>query len=304
MSDNDLLVLNKQEVHIEVNQSRETNIRISKSIEFDDSLREKDYYAANGCVMSIIGRIFGFLIFPLFLIFPGLFEISENEVAVMTYNGKYSGTIKKPGFYWVCPCLTNRRIVTLKQQNFIGEVLQVNDMKGNPLEIQMSMVWRIVIPEVAVFQVQNYLNFIKLQSEGALKDLASLFPYDTNNENEICLLRNIRQVNLALKKELNERFKVAGIICDEAALVHLHYPEEMAKMLLQKQEAEALLASKEIITKGIVSIAQNCIIELEKEIKLNQEERLNITNELVMILTDASVSKDPDQSPSTICLQD
>lgn len=291
MNEDDSIIVKEEEhdIHIEVDRLRETNCH--KLEEVNASLKEVEISASNGCICLIIGSILSFLIIPICIIFPGLFEVNENEVAIITYNGKYTGTIKKPGYYWINPCFNSYHIVSLRQQNFKGTVLKVNDKQGNPLEIQMTMIWRVVYPEFSVFKVQNYFNYIRLQSEGALKDLTSLFPYDSNDNNEICLLRNIREVNEALKKELKDRFRIAGITCDDAAIVHLNYPEDISKMLLKKQEAEILIASKEIITRGIVQISQNCISELEKDFKLSQKNRENIANELVMILTDTNESR-------------
>lgn len=238
-----------------------------------------------GAAVGVLGIVF---------ILPGLVIVNPNESKVLTLFGKYLGTVKKDGFFWVNP-FTVKRKISLRAFNLNGQQLKVNDSIGNPIEIAAVIVWQIKDTASAVFAVENYIQYVNIQSEAAVRHLANSFPYD-NLEDEtatITLRGGAEQVSLLLEKELNERLDRAGIEVLEARISHLAYAPEIAHSMLQVQQASAIIAARRLIVEGAVGMVEMALNKLsEKNIVEFDEERkaAMVSNLLVVLCGDRSVS--------------
>jgi len=239
-----------------------------------------------------IGVIIGVVNFVLVL--PGLVIVNPNESKVLTLFGSYVGTVKKDGFFWVNP-FTIKKKVSLRAFNLNGQQLKVNDSVGNPIEIAAVIVWQIKDTANAVFAVENYLQYVNIQSEAAVRHLANSFPYD-NIEDEtagITLRGGAEQVSHLLEKELNERLDRAGIEVLEARISHLAYSPEIAHTMLQRQQASAIISARRLIVEGAVGMVEMALARLsEKKIVELDEERkaAMVSNLLVVLCGDRSVN--------------
>jgi regulator of protease activity HflC (stomatin/prohibitin superfamily) len=239
-----------------------------------------------------IGAIIGVVNFVLIL--PGLVIVNPNESKVLTLFGSYVGTVKKDGFFWVNP-FTVKKKVSLRAFNLNGQQLKVNDSVGNPIEIAAVIVWQIKDTAKAVFAVENYLQYVNIQSEAAVRHLANSFPYD-NIEDEtasITLRGGAEQVSHLLEKELNERLDRAGIEVLEARISHLAYSPEIAHTMLQRQQASAIISARRLIVEGAVGMVEMALARLsEKKIVDLDEERkaAMVSNLLVVLCGDRSVN--------------
>jgi regulator of protease activity HflC (stomatin/prohibitin superfamily) len=228
------------------------------------------------------------------LVLPGLIIVNPNESKVLTLFGKYIGTVKKDGFFWVNPFTTKRK-VSLRAFNLNGQQLKVNDSVGNPIEIAAVIVWQIKDTANAVFAVENYLQYVNIQSEAAVRHLANSFPYDNiEDENASITLRGgAEQVSILLEKELNERLDRAGIEVLEARISHLAYAPEIAHTMLQRQQASAIISARRLIVEGAVGMVEMALQRLsEKNIVDLDEERkaAMVSNLLVVLCGDRSVN--------------
>jgi len=240
----------------------------------------------------IIGGVCGLV--NIALVLPGLIIVNPNESKVLTLFGKYVGTVKQDGFFWVNP-FTVKKNVSLKAFNLNGQQLKVNDKVGNPIEIAAVIVWQIKDTASAVFAVENYLQYVNIQSEAAVRHLANSFPYD-NFEDEtatITLRGGSEQVGLLLVQELNERLDRAGIEVLEARISHLAYAPEIAHTMLQRQQASAIISARKLIVEGAVGMVEMALQKLsEKNIVELDEERkaAMVSNLLVVLCGDRSVN--------------
>jgi regulator of protease activity HflC (stomatin/prohibitin superfamily) len=251
-----------------------------------------------GTVLSLVaeavalGVILGIIAF--ILVLPGLVIVNPNESKVLTLFGNYVGTVKKDGFYWVNP-FTIKKKVSLRAFNLNGQQLKVNDSVGNPIEIAAVIVWQIKDTANAVFAVENYIQYVNIQSEAAVRHLANSFPYD-NIEDEtasITLRGGAEQVSHLLEKELNERLDRAGIEVLEARISHLAYAPEIAHTMLQRQQASAIISARRLIVEGAVGMVEMALAKLsEKKIVELDEERkaAMVSNLLVVLCGDRSVN--------------
>ncbi|MDN5284431.1 MAG: hypothetical protein JWR38_705 [Mucilaginibacter sp.] len=255
-------------------------------------------------ILLVLGAIFfsfeqaffavAFLVAAFIFVLPGLIVINPNESKVLTLFGQYTGTVKKDGFFWVNP-FTAKKKVSLRAFNLNGQQLKVNDSIGNPIEIAAVIVWQIKDTASAVFAVENYIQYVNIQSEAAVRHLANSFPYD-NLEDEtatITLRGGAEQVSLLLEKELNERLARAGIEVLEARISHLAYAPEIAHSMLQVQQASAIIAARRLIVEGAVGMVEMALNKLsEKNIVEFDEERkaAMVSNLLVVLCGDRSVS--------------
>ena len=228
------------------------------------------------------------------LVLPGLVIVNPNESKVLTLFGKYVGTVKQDGFFWVNP-FTVKKKVSLRAFNLNGQQLKVNDSVGTPIEIAAVIVWQIKDTANAVFAVENYLQYVNIQSEAAVRHLANSFPYD-NIEDEkasITLRGGAEQVSVLLEKELNERLDRAGIEVLEARISHLAYAPEIAHTMLQRQQASAIISARRLIVEGAVGMVEMALARLsEKKIVELDEERkaAMVSNLLVVLCGDRSVN--------------
>ncbi|MGZ3756302.1 MAG: SPFH domain-containing protein [Mucilaginibacter sp.] len=240
----------------------------------------------------VIGVVIGIVNFVLVL--PGLVIVNPNESKVLTLFGSYIGTVKRDGFFWVNP-FTVKKKISLRAFNLNGQQLKVNDSVGNPIEIAAVIVWQIKDTANAAFAVENYLQYVNIQSEAAVRHLANSFPYD-NIEDEtasITLRGGAEQVSHLLEKELNERLDRAGIEVLEARISHLAYAPEIAHTMLQRQQASAIISARRLIVEGAVGMVEMALAKLsEKNIVNLDEERkaAMVSNLLVVLCGDRSVN--------------
>jgi len=221
------------------------------------------------------------------LVLPGLIIVNPNESKVLILFGKYVGTVKQDGFFWVNP-LTIKKKVSLKAFNLNGQQLKVNDKHGNPIEIAAVIVWRIKDTAKALFAVENYLQYVNIQSEAAVRHLANSFAYDNmDGENEqITLSNGAEQVSLLLEKELNERLEPAGIEVLEARISHLAYSPEIAHTMLQRQQASAIISARRLIVEGAVGMVEMALQKLSEKniVELDEERKAAMVSNLLVVL--------------------
>jgi regulator of protease activity HflC (stomatin/prohibitin superfamily) len=244
---------------------------------------------------------------------PGFFSLQPNEARVLVLFGRYKGTVRESGFHWGNPFYSNgtgslgaqlresqakasgkpqpgsprdlgRYKISLRARTLNGDILKVNDMRGNPIEIAAVIVWRVRDTAQAVFDVDNYENFVTTQSESAVRHLASLYSYD--GDGEVTLRSNVEDVSLALRTELHQRLAKAGVTVDEARLTHLAYAPEIAQSMLRRQQAEAVIAAREKIVHGAVSMVDMALRELASKnvVNLDDERRAAMVSNLMVVL--------------------
>lgn len=241
-----------------------------------------------GSVMSIV---LGSAIIILDLLFASsLTIIQPNEAKVLTFFGNYIGTIRTPGLFMTVP-LTSKQTISLRVRNFNSQIIKVNDSKGNPVEIAAVIVYKVVDSAKAIFNVEDYEQFVEIQSESAIRHIASQYPYDSFDEKtDILTLRgNATEVSEALTAELQDRLEVAGLTILETRLTHLAYATEIASAMLQRQQATAILSARKIIVQGAVEISKAAVSQLQHDISIDipDEKKIQmINNVLVSIITE------------------
>jgi len=215
----------------------------------------------------------------------GHFTLQPNEGRVLILFGAYRGTVRLPGWHWTNPLNTKKRI-SLRARNINGEKLKVNDKRGNPIEIAAVIVWRVQDTAEASFDVQNYEEYVRIQSESAVRHLANCYAYDHGEANETTLRSGVEEVGIALQKELQERVDKAGVLVDEARLTHLAYSPEIAGAMLRRQQAEAIIAARQMIVHGAVSMVQMALKDLteNKIIELDEERKATMVSNLLVVL--------------------
>ncbi len=224
------------------------------------------------------------LIVAMFL-FAGLTKVDPNQGVVMQLFGAYRGTLRVPGLRWVNP-FTTRNPVSLRVRNFDSERLKVNDSEGNPVEIAAVVVWRVVDTAEAVFVVDDYPHYVTVQSEAALRDLATHYPYDTDVDGEIALRRDTAVVGSQLGAQVQERLGRAGVEVLETRISHLAYAPEIASAMLQRQQASAIIAARRRIVDGAVGMVEMAIEGLEKGdiVHLDGAEKARMVSNLLLVL--------------------
>jgi regulator of protease activity HflC (stomatin/prohibitin superfamily) len=220
-----------------------------------------------------------------FLGLIGLFTVGPNEAKVLQLFGNYMGTVREPGLRWVNPFFTKRGI-SLRVRNFESERLKVNDLAGNPIEIAAVVVWRVVDSAEALFHVDNYDNFVHVQSESALRNMALSYPYDAHVDGEISLRSHTAQVAEHLKTEIQERLYQAGVQVLEARISHLAYAPEIAQAMLQRQQASAVIAARQKIVEGAVGMVEMALQMLSKQniVELDNEKKAAMVSNLLVVL--------------------
>lgn len=218
----------------------------------------------------------------------GLFVVNPNESAVMTFFGKYVGTVVENGFFFMNPFAV-KKSVSLRARNLNGEPIKVNDLMGNPIMIGVVLVWRVKDTFKASFEVDDYSRFVDIQSEAAIRNLAGAYPYDNlEDEDASITLRNGgEEVNDLLENSLAERLAIAGIEVIEARISYLAYAPEIAGAMLQRQQATAMVAARHKIVEGAVGMVQMALEQLsEKEIiELDEEKKAAMVSNLMVVLT-------------------
>lgn len=229
-------------------------------------------------VTSVLLVVLGFM-------YRGLFIVEPNEAVVMLLFGKYKGTETKSGLRWTNP-LRSRRRISLRARNFDSDRLKVNDKKGNPIEISAVVVWRVKDTAQAIFDVDDYEEYVHVQAESAVRHLATSYPYDAAEGEQLSLRSSIDEVSRALSREIQERVGAAGVSVDEARINHLAYAPEIAQAMLQRQQAEAIIAARSKIVDGAVGMVEMALKRLEDEsvLDLDEERKANMVSNLMVVL--------------------
>lgn len=214
----------------------------------------------------------------------GFFVVEPNGSKVLILFGSYKGTVRDSGFYWTNPFMS-KRAVSLRARTLNGERLKVNDHDGNPVEIAAIVVWAVNDTYEAMFEVDNYEQYVALQSETAVRHLAQSFPYDAD-DSQISLRKNTDEVCENLKEELGERLRMAGVKILEARLAHLAYAQEIAGAMLRRQQAAAVIAARQKIVEGAVGMVEMAVHALEKDesLKLDDERKAAMVSNLMVVL--------------------
>lgn len=270
-------------------------------------MKETNAWSLNGflgLLLFIIGGGVGVLLLTQERILPGIIliilglifvstitAVNPNEASVVTFFGSYLGTIRKSGLWLIVP-FSSRKKISLRVRNFNSVKLKVNDIEGNPIEIAAVIVFKVVDTYKALFDVDSYEKFVEIQSETALRHVASKYPYDRFESEGYSLRGNADEVAAELSLELQQRLSVAGVEVIESRLTHLAYSTEIASAMLQRQQASAILSARQIIVDGAVGMVQMAIARLESEGMHLDEERkaAMINNLLVAIVSDRSAS--------------
>jgi len=215
----------------------------------------------------------------------GLTVVSPNTAKVTLLFGNYKGSLKTPGFRWVNP-LTVRRTVSLKIRNFESSKLKVNDNIGNPIEIAAIVVWRVIETAEAVFQVDDYEHFVHVQSESAVRVLATSFPYDAHDEGQLSLRGSADEVSHRLREEIHARLAKAGVEVIEARISHLAYAPEIANAMLRRQQATAIIAARQKIVEGAVGMVEMALelLSAKKVVELDEERKASMVSNLLVVL--------------------
>jgi len=228
------------------------------------------------------------------IMLTGFFTLQPNEARVLILFGQYKGTARRSGFHWANPFYANdrgtghgpRRKVSLRARTLTIEKLKVNDKRGNPIEIAAVVVWRVADTAQATFDVDNYDGYVHTQSETALRHLASAYSYDNGEENEPTLRSNVDEVSRALREELQHRLAKAGVAVDEARLTNLSYAPEIAQAMLRRQQAEAIIAARQKIVQGAVSMVDLALKDLaaRQVVELDAERKAAMVSNLMVVL--------------------
>lgn len=219
------------------------------------------------------------------LLITGIATVQPNQAYVLTFFGKYVGSIRESGLFLTVP-LSIRKKVSLRVRNFNSKMLKVNDVEGNPIEIAAVVVFKVIDSAKAVFDVDHYEDFVEIQSETALRHVATKYPYDNIDELGMTLRGNAEEISNEITKELQDRLNVAGVDVVEARLTHLAYSTEIASAMLQRQQASAIVSARQKIVDGAVGMAQMAIEQLEKNgtIDLDEERKVAMINNLMVAI--------------------
>ena len=223
------------------------------------------------------------------LVFAGLFIVNPNDAKVLVLFGSYVGSVRNYGFYWANPFLIKRKL-SLRARNLNGQKIKVNDKVGNPIEIATVIVWQVSNTFKAAFEVDNYENYVVVQSEAAVRHLAQSYPYDSfedeGQEQGLTLRSGADQVNKLLESELQERLERAGVKIIEARLSHLAYASEIAEAMLRRQQATAVVAARTRIVHGAVSMVEMALTELSEKhlVELDEDRRAAMVSNLLVVL--------------------
>ncbi len=215
----------------------------------------------------------------------GYFTLEPNQARVLILFGAYVGTVRTSGWFWTNP-LNTKHGISLRARNFNSEKLKVNDRRGNPVDIAVVVVWRVADTAQALFDVEQYEKYVEVQSESAVRHLASLYPYDQGEEDEVTLRSGVEEVARALQLELQDRVSKAGVLVEEARLTHLAYSPEIAGAMLRRQQAEAIIAARQKIVHGAVSMVDMALSELseKKLLSLDEERKAHMVSNLLVVL--------------------
>lgn len=219
------------------------------------------------------------------LMMSGFFVVQPNEARVLVLFGKYIGSVRTDGFWWANPFAVKRH-VSLRIRNFNSEKIKVNDLHGNPIEIAAVVVWRVADSARALFDVEHYEGFVAIQSETAIRALASEYPYDAQDEDRSSLRGNPQEIAESLQRQVQSRLEVAGVIVTESRISHLAYAQEIAQAMLRRQQAQAIVAARVKIVEGAVGMVQAALRALSEQhiIELDEDKKATMVNNLMVAL--------------------
>jgi len=229
------------------------------------------------------------LFIPLLLLtlifMSGFFVVQPNEARVLVLFGKYIGSVRDDGFWWANPFATKKH-VSLRIRNFNSERIKVNDSHGNPIEIAAVVVWRVTDSARALFDVEHYEGFVAIQSETAIRALASEYPYDAQDEQRSSLRGSPQEVADALQKQVQSRLDVAGVIVNESRISHLAYAQEIAQAMLRRQQAQAIVAARQKIVEGAVGMVEMALelLNAKHVVQLDEERKATMVSNLLVVL--------------------
>ena len=228
------------------------------------------------CLLLGIGSAF---------LLSGIFIVNPNEAKVLVLFGKYAGSVRESGMYWANPFF-RRSSVSLRIHNFESAKLKVNDHDGNPIEIAAIVVWKVVDSAEATFEVEDYKDYVRVQSESAVRNLATLHPYDAHQEGQFSLRGSTAEVAEQLKSEIQERVGRAGVEVSEARISHLAYSPEIAAAMLRRQQASAIIAARQKIVEGAVSMVEMALHQLTERriVEMDAERKANMVSNLMVVL--------------------
>lgn len=254
----------------------------------------------NGPDILIIGAILVEILG--IVLISGHFTLQPNESRVLILFGAYKGSVRRSGFWWANPFYSRMRTwgrpagssglsgltskISLRTRNFNSEKLKVNDKRGNPIEIAAVIVWRVEDTAKAVFDVEDFASYVHIQSESAVRHIASIYAYDRGEQHEPTLRESADEIAAALKKELLERLELAGVVVEEARLTHLAYAPEIAQAMLRRQQAEAVISARRTIVQSAVSMVEMALRELTEKsvVKLDEERKAAMVSNLLVVL--------------------
>lgn len=238
--------------------------------------------AAGHVLQIVLGVVLGTLAV---LMLVGLYMVEPNQAAVLSFFGKYVGTAKENGLRWNNPFYAKRK-VSMRVRNFESGKLKVNELDGSPIEIAAVIVWQVVDASEAVYNVDDYESFVHIQSEAALRSMATSYPYDQHEEGQLSLRSHASEISAHLEKELAERLNDAGVTVLDARISHLAYAPEIAQAMLQRQQANAIIAARTRIVAGAVGMVEMALAELQKNgvVHLDEERKAQMVSNLLVVL--------------------
>ncbi|MBP2830603.1 SPFH domain-containing protein [Aquimarina sp. U1-2] len=267
-------------------------------MKYEKIIKGYNGYLVFGVLIMLLGvMLFGLLWFgnfyvlsavPLaFFILKGFFIINPNSSKVMVLFGAYKGTVKGNGFFWINPLYAKQKI-SLRARNFYSERVKVNDKIGNPILINVILVWKVEDTYKAAFDVDQYEEFVRVQTDAAVRKLAGSYPYDNfaDGHHEITLLSGRNEVNDALENEITERLAIAGIKVMEARIGYLAYAPEIASAMLKRQQAEAIVAARKKIVEGAVGMVEDALVQLSDDniIEFDDDKKASMVSNLMVVL--------------------
>ena len=234
-------------------------------------------------VAGLAGIAFGTILFVFIL--PGFYMLQPNQAAAITLFGDYRGTDRNTGLRWTWPWMGKKK-VSVRANNFISEKIKVNDLRGNPIEMAAQIMWRVVDSAQALFDVDDYKQFVRVQVEAAIRTIGSRYPYDDFEHLEITLRGNHDEVGAELRKELQARLAVAGITIDECGFTYLAYATEIAGAMLRRQQAQAVVAARKTLVEGAVGMVEMALAALSEKgvVELDDERRAAMVSNLMVVL--------------------
>ena len=234
---------------------------------------------------EVAAVLYALVVLVLFICYKGFFMVHPNQAKVLQLFGTYVGSVRQTGLRWANP-FYSKVPVSLRVRNFESEVLKVNDNSGNPIDIAAVVVWKVVDSAEAVFEVDDYESFVKIQSEAALRNLATSYPYESHNEEQVALRSDPQAIAEKLRDEVQDRLEKAGVQALEARISHLAYAKEIASAMLKRQQAQAIVAARRQIVDGAVGMVQMALSELQAQgvVDLDEERKANMVCNLLVVL--------------------